>query len=245
MAREFARLRHAAERLFIAPGIPLSRHFYTHIDPFDRHQVYARLRRAAPEWPTGLAPQAFLALYATDISGTRIALAGGRTLELKTRVQYAGSLTRPPYLVLIVVGEHNPRDGYAALRGYAQPVARPANFVPIHNAAERDAVCQLLDLQYRLRRQKIHLGFKRPLFDLVSQAGLVRPDLVLDIRDAGTGELIEATVEVIASGEPDYLDAKRRKLATLDQLGRVLVARGETIRTHGMEAILRANLRIG
>ena len=54
MAKEFARLRSAAERLFVAPGIPLSKHFYTHIEPYQRNVVFARLRKAAQTWPTGL-----------------------------------------------------------------------------------------------------------------------------------------------------------------------------------------------
>ena len=245
MAIEFARLRRTAERLTIAPGIPLDRHFYTHIDSYDRKIVFARLRRAAPDWPAGFAPQAFLALYAIDISGTTITLAQGKQLELKTRVQYAGSRVGPPYIVLVVVGEHNPRDGYCALRGYAQPIARPSNFVPVHNAWERKTVIQLLDLQYRLRRQGISVGFKRPLFDLASPIGPVRPDFVLDIRDANTGEIVETALEVIASEEPDYLAAKRRQLAALDEIGTVIAARAATIDSHGIEAILKANLQIG
>ena len=245
MAIEFARLRRAAERLMIAPGIPLDRHFYTHIDPYERNVVFARLRKAAPDWPSGLAPQAFLALYAIDISGTTITLAKGKELDLKTRVQYAGSKVGPPYIVLVVVGEHNPRDGYTALRGYAQPVARPSNFVAVHNAYERKAVLQLIDLQYRLRREGISLGFKRPLFDLISRAGPVRPDFVLDIHDTNTGEIIETALEVIASEDPDYLAAKRRQLATLDEIGRVIAARAPTIDSHGIAAILKANLKIG
>lgn len=245
MAKEFARLRRAAERLDIAPGIPLAKHFYTHVDPYDRNVVFARLRKAAAKWPSGLAPQAFLALYALDISGTTITLAEGRELEVKTRIQYAGARVGPPYLVLVVVGEHNPRDGFAALRGYAQPIARPSSFIAVHNQAERDAVIGLLDLQYRWRRRQIDIGFKRPLFDLTTRAGPLRPDLVLDIRDNSTGELIEAALEVIANDEPDYIDAKQRKISALAELGPTVFARAATLRDHGIEAILKANLGIG
>ena len=245
MAKEFGRLRAASQRLLVAPGIPLAKHFYTHIEPYERNVVFARLRDAALTWPTGLAPQAFLALYATDISGTTITLAQGRELELKTRVQYAGALIGGPYLVLVVIGEHNPRDGYAALRAYAQPVARASNFVAVHNQAERDAVVGLLDLQYPWRRKQITLAFKRPLFDIASRIGPIRPDLVLDIRDHRTGELIEVTVEVIAKSDPAYLQNKQRKIAELAELGPTIFARGATIRNHGMDAILKANLGIG
>ena len=245
MTSEFARLRQAAARLEIAPGIPLAAHFYTHIDPFERKTVFARLRKAAKTWPEGLAPQAFLALYANDISGTTLFLGQGKELELKTRAQYAGSLIGPPYLVLVVVGEHNPRDGYAALRAFAQPLARTANFIPVHNLYERKVACELLDLQYHLRRRGIALGFKRPLFDVPSAAGTVRPEFILDIRDNTTGELIEAALEVIARDDLDYLAAKRHQLESLSKAGRVIAARAATIDSHGTAAILKANLGIG
>ena len=146
--------------------------------------------------------------------------------------------------MLVVVGELNPRDGYAALRAYAQPLARAANFVAVHNQAERDAVTDLLDLQYRWRRRDIAIGFKRPLFDIASRIGPIRPDLILDIQDYSTGELIEAAIEVIAKDDPDYLDAKQRKIAALAELGPTVFARAATIRDHGMAAILKANLGI-
>lgn len=245
MALEFERLRRTAQRLEIAPGISLADHLYTYIDPFERNVVFARLRKAAKAWPEGLAPQAFLALYAIDISGTTLFLANGKQLDLKTRIQYSGSLIGPPYLVLVVVGEHNPRDGYAALRGFAQPVARASRFIPVHNACERRVACDLLDLQFHLRRRGIQLAFNRPLFDLPSSEGPVRPDFVLDIRDDTTGELIEVALEVIAKEDPDYVAAKQRQIDTLARAGRVIAARASTIESHGIGAILKANLGIG
>ena len=166
MASEFAALRHAAERVQIAPGIPLARHLYTHIDPYERGIVFAKLREAARKWPSEHAPQAFLLLYATDVTGSTITLAEGRELTVKNRIRHIGVNQRrmgPPYLVLAVVGEHNPREGYAALRAYAQPIARPANFIAVHNLAERKTIVGLLDLQYRFRRRGIGVGFKRLL----------------------------------------------------------------------------------
>lgn len=163
MKDEFARLRHAAETLEIAPGIPLARQLYTHIEPYERKQVFARLRDAAPSWPGGHAPQAFLLLYALDISGTRVVLAQDRELVLQTPVQHIGVHSRGiggPYLVLVVVGEHNPCGGFDALRAYAQPIHSPSIFMPVHSAAERTTVTALTALQFRLRRRMVALCAK-------------------------------------------------------------------------------------
>jgi hypothetical protein len=225
MSDEFGRLRHAAEALEIAPGIPLARHLYTHIEPYERKQVFARLREATPSWPDSYAPQAFLLLYAVDISGTRIVLVQGRELELKTQVQHIGVHSRGiggPYLVLVLVGEHNPRDGFDALRGYAQPIHGSNLFMPVHSAAERSAVTALTALQYRLRRRMVTLSAKKPLFDVQTTIGPVRPDFVVDLADHRTGELAEAAIVVTSFEEPEHIAFKARQTHELAQLGEVI-----------------------
>jgi hypothetical protein len=248
MASEFAAMRRAAERVEIAPGVPLARHFYTHIDPYDRGIVFAKLRDAAKKWPSGHAPQAFLLLYAVDISGTTITLAEGRQLEVKNRIRHTGIHQRQigaPYLVLAVVGEHNPREGYAALRAYAQPIARPSNFVAIHNAAERQATVGLLDLQYRLRRRGIGVGFKRLLFDVATPAGDMRPDMLLDLRDFTTGEVMEAALEIVTASDADSLGLKLRQVEKLRSIAPVVTIHGEDLEADGLEAAIMDQLRIG
>ena len=248
MALEFARLRSAAERVEIAPGVPLARHFYTHIDPYERGIVFARLREAAKSWPPDHAPQAFLLLYAVDISGTTVTLAGGRELTVKNRIRHIGVHQRrigPPYLVLAVVGEHNPREGYACLRAYAQPVARTANFVAVHNAAERQTIVGLLDLQYRLRRRGIGIGFKRLLFDIATSIGEVRPDLTLDLRDFTTGEVIEAALEVVTGDDADALGMKLRQVEKLRGLAPVVTIHAEDLEGDALEAAVLDQLHIG
>jgi hypothetical protein len=248
MASEFAAMRRAAERVEIAPGVPLARHFYTHIDPYDRGIVFAKLRDAAKKWPSGHAPQAFLLLYAVDISGTTITLAEGRELEVKNRIRHIGIHQRQigaPYLVLAVVGEHNPREGYAALRAYAQPIARPSNFVAIHNAAERQTIVGLLDLQYRLRRRGIGVGFKRLLFDVATPAGDMRPDMLLDLRDFTTGEVMEAALEIVTASDADSLGLKLRQVEKLRSIAPVVTIHGEDLEADGLEAAIMDQLRIG
>lgn len=238
MAAQFARMRAVAEHLLIAPGVPLARHFYTHIDPYDRLRVFARLREAEQRWPDGHAPQAFLLLYASGISGRTIALAGGRSLDLATRVDYAGTLQGPPYLVLCVVGEANARDGLTALRGYAQPIAAANRFIPVSTAAMRLAVCQLLDMQAQAARTGVDIAFKRLLFDLPTPEGLVRPDLLLEIRDRTTGEILAASV-VLTGDRPSAPSApERRKLRLLERHGRVLEVSIEALQSQGMAVLL-------
>ncbi len=60
IAQEFAKLRDAAQQLFIAPGVPLARLLFTHPSELHSKRIYAKLRAAAARWPTGSEPQADL-----------------------------------------------------------------------------------------------------------------------------------------------------------------------------------------
>lgn len=225
ITNEFRKIRKASERLEIAPGVPLARHFYTHVDAYDRKVVFAHLRRDAPQWPAGFAPQAFLLLYALDVSGPRIALSQGRELELLNRVQHVGIHRQGiggPYLVLVLVGEPNPREGYVAMRGYAQPIHGPNLFIPVQSAAERATIDTLLRLQYRLRRRMISLTAKKALFDVATRIGPLRPDFVLNLADHRTGELAEAAILVKSFDDPDHLAVKEHQRRDLEQVGRVI-----------------------
>lgn len=247
IAGEFARMRHAAERIAIAPGIPLARHLYTHVGPFTSGQVFARLRRAAPDWPATHAPQAFLLLYANAVSGQDLVLAGGRMLTLRNRVQHAGLHTRGiggPLLALVAVGEHNPRHGYDALRGYAQPIQAANAFVAVDSMAERRFAEAVTRLRYRLRRHAIFLAARRTFFNTPTRAGLLRADFVLDLADRRTGELVELPVVVTSFDAPQHREAKRHQVAQLGRLGEVLQLDAAGIEAGALEAAIARRLRV-
>lgn len=96
-----------------------------------------------------------------------------------------------------------------------QPIGRPSKFVAIHNAAERKTVVGFLDLQYRLRRRGIGIVFKRLLFDVTTAIGEVRPDMVVDLRDFATGEVMDAALEVLTAMDADSLGMKLRQVERL------------------------------
>jgi len=247
MSEQFARLRRAAETLEIAPGIALGRHLYTHIEPYERRQVFARLREAQGSWPDGFAPQAFLLLYAVDISGTIVMLAEGRELELKTRVQHIGGHKDSiggPCLVLVVVGEHNQRDGLAALRGYAQPIHSPNLFMPVYSVVERATVDALTSIRYRLRRRMVSLSAKKPLFDVLTTIGPVRPDFVIELADHRTGELAEAAIVVTSFDDPDHLAFKAHHQRDLAQLGPVLAVDQAALEQGALEQAIAERLEV-
>lgn len=245
LSSELGRLRLAAERLAIAPGIPLRSHLYTHVEPLERGQVYARLRAAALGWPDGHAPQAFLALFAHDVSGATVTLAAGKRLEIANRVQHAGIHRRGiggPLIVFVLVGELNPRDGYAALRAYAQPIASAGLLIPVQSAAEREVVARLARLQYRLRRRFVALSVRKPLFDTMTRLGPRRPDLALSLRDHRTGELYDAALVVADAGDPDEAALKAAQARDLAELGAAISVDADAVARGDVERAIAARL---
>lgn len=247
LSSELGRLRVAAERLTIASGIALRSHLYTHVEPLERGQVYARLRAASRDWPGGHAPQAFLALFAHDVSGTTVTLAAGKRLEVANRIQHPGIHRRGiggPLIVFVLVGELNPRDGYAALRAYAQPIASAGALIPVHSAAEREVAGRLLRLQYRLRRRFVELSAAKPLFDTMTRLGPRRADFAISLRDHRTGELYDAALVIADSPDSDEAAVKAAQARELAELGPVIAVDAAAIAAGAVERAIATRLDI-
>ncbi len=117
--REFEALGRAAAKIEIAPGIQLSRTFWTHANALHSRRAYAMLRQLAMRWPSGHAPQGFLALFSPQVRGHVVDVPGAEPIHVANRVQspsVRGNLIKGPFLVLIVAGEYPEAHGYAPLR---------------------------------------------------------------------------------------------------------------------------------
>jgi hypothetical protein len=227
---QFAALGRATGDLEIAPGVPLAKHIYFHPKALQSNKIYANLRRAAPDWPSGFAPQAFLVTYASSIHDNSIVTADGE-IEIRNHLQYAtmnSASVGGPYLTITVVGEHSKAEGYRPLRAYAQPIHAGNRFLAVHSREERIAVEQLISLQYRLRRLNVSLTARKPLFDILTKHGPIRPDLLVAAFDGDTGEEREWAIQVLADDRPQYALMKDRERKTLEPLGRVIaLTRGD------------------
>lgn len=211
LTHEFQRLACTAARVEIAPGVELGRAFWTHAQPLHSNRVYAALRTLAPRWPRGHAPQAFLALFARRVRGSTIEVADGHPVVLANRVQspsIRGNRIKGPYLVLVVVGQYPEAHGFAALRGYAQPIFAGNRFVPVNSEFERLVLQELLDLRRALDGFGWALSIEKPLFDALTPLGACRPDFVLEACARSTGEIRRIAVEAMGSQDPDYIASK-------------------------------------
>lgn len=224
ISAEMKRLRDVAAQYEIAPGIKLSDHFYTNAIEYEKRRVHARLRAAADNWPENFAPQAFLLLEASDITSSEI-ITGLGTVEVRNRIQHSGILraeVEPPFLVLAVVGEHSKREGYRALRAYAQPVFSGNQFIPTERDHDRDVLKFLQAAQYDLRRRGIKMVVKRMLFDLPTASGSARPDFLVALLDERSGAQTKFALQVLQSADPDYLALRAIERERLQDIGPVV-----------------------
>ncbi|MGF7155979.1 hypothetical protein [Novosphingobium gossypii] len=221
---EFARIRHAASRFSIAPGVRLSDHLYFNVKDWDARRVHARLRASEADWPQDYAPQAFLLLEAGGISGTTIHTGLG-DVEIRNRIQHTGIIqakVEPPFLILAVVGEHNRREGYLPLRAYAQPIYKGNRFIPVDRGEDRALLEELSRFQFRMRRKNVQVAIKRPLFDLVTHAGRVRPDAIVAFLDHRTGLEADFAIQLLRESDPHYLAVKAEERHQSEEFHRTL-----------------------
>ena len=205
--REFDALVKASSRIEIAPGVELSRAFWTHADALHSRRAYAVLRRLSGDWPPGHAPQAFFALFSHQITGHVIETADNRPVRVANRVQspsVRGNLVRGPFLVIVVAGQYPEARGYAPLRAYAQPIYSGQRFIPVESEFERSLLRELLSIQRNLHRHGIDAAIEKPVFDILTPLGPARPDFLIEARSRITGEIKRLAIDAIDHGDDEH-----------------------------------------
>lgn len=196
---EFNALTRAAAKIEVAPGIELSRAFWTHADALHSRRAYASLHQLARGWPRGHAPQGFVAVFAPNVRGHVVEVAGAQEVRVMNRVQlftFTESPMKGPFLVIIVAGEYPEAHGYAPLRAYAQPIFSGHRFIPVNSEFERDVLRALLKTRRHLGKYGIDMLVEKPVFDHLTPAGPCRPDFLIEARSRKTGEIRQLALEL-------------------------------------------------
>ncbi len=220
---EFDAIRRAAHDLWVAPGCPLSSYLFTHPDALRTRRIYARLREAAPTWPDGHEPQAFLLLFARTVTRREVDLGDDDPIVITSDIAKPAQrmIDRGPYLVLIAIGQHPQARGLAPVRAYAQPVLNGRQFVPVDSNAERSFLSILLDCQWPLNNAGIASRIKKPLFDIETDAGPCRPDFMIDLLDREMNERRLRIAELIGYTTDRYRASKARTIPSMERIAPV------------------------
>ncbi len=224
---EFSAVRTFADRIDVAPGLPLSRLLFTHPRDWESKRIFAILRDLAKNWPKGHEPQAFFLVFARKVHEHSIETAEG-TIDLATRLRHPRTRIQPvsgPDLALVAIGEHPDGSGYGALRAWAQPVHSGHRFIPVDDDFDRTIIETLIAARRILAKQNIALTSTKPVFDQMTPEGPIRPSWMLSLTKG------EQTKKIILDPNPpgtsEWPDKRRQR--ALAFLGEVIPVRPERI----------------
>lgn len=233
----FGALRKAAREHLVAPGRPLHDWLFLHPGRFHDGSIRQALEGATPHWPKRHAPQAFMAVYCPRIDRNRIQFNDVAPIEVMGPIQQptvGDRAIRGPYLVMIAVGEHPEGKGFGALRAYAQPVFSGRLMVPVESGLERDAFAELISLQERLAARRITLALKKPLFDLMSEDGPCRPDVMLRALDHDTDRIADLIVETIGFESEEQEQRKAKALPLMARFAPIATISAEDVQSQNV-----------
>lgn len=197
IAEEFATVRRVASATEIAPGIKLNELLFTHPRDWQSRRIFAILRKRAIGWPDKHEPQAFLLLFGKNVHGSELETSEG-PIDLGHKIEHAGTAQARvpgPALVIAAIGKHPDDGGLRALRAWSQPIFSGHRFIPVEDEGERQLAQAILEARRLLAPQGVLLSAHKPLFDLTTPAGEIRPHWLVQVQRRGRPP-VQGVIEV-------------------------------------------------
>ena len=245
----------AADRLYLRPQVPASAFLFTDPAAWRAGEVAASLEAAAPGWPEGGRPGAYLCWPVGEVSGRAVDPGGAGQVEALDPVVCPSIGGRPvsgPYLFLGAVARSG--DRWTCVNACARPIAALDCPVPVDSDYERQAVGALWRLVRTLAGNRelgallggaVGVELEKPLTLIETTDGACLPDFLLAVfRPGAYGHLpggpgdpghfgrfdprdrARYVVEVMGFDDPDYERSKKRTHPRMARLGQVFRMEG-------------------
>ena len=258
-----AKIATAADRLYLPPRVPASGFLFTDPAAWRSGEVVARLKAAAPGWPEGGRPGAYLCWPVTEVRGRAVDPGGPGHVEapdtvvcpmLPGKEPVAG-----PYLFLGAVARSE--EGWACVNACARPIAALDCPVPVDSGYERQATAALWRLVRTLAGNRdlgallggaVGIELEKPLTLIETVEGACLPDFLLTVfRPGAYGHLPGGpgdprhfgrfdprdracyVIEVMGSDDPEYERSKKRTHPRMARLGTVFRMEGKEFGPNG------------
>ena len=221
LTSQLAAIRKAARRIPVTRGVRLCEVLSTFPGDAEPHSPWqAKAMAAWQRFADGEQPQACMVGLARGVDGRNLATAVGQ-IHCASDVAFISAAARqsgPPFLFMLAGVIDPERDAITLVRAFAQPVFSANHLLPIDNEAERLLIGALLAFQRSAaaRFPSLRISVEKPLFDMETRDGFVRPPFVLVI-DNPTTRTVERLVARPAGNDVEGHDAR------LESIGRVLV----------------------
>ena len=246
----------AADRLYLPPRVPASAFLFTDPAAWRAGEVAARLEAAAPGWPEGGRPGAYLCWPVREVSGCEVDRGRPGHVEALSAVTCPTIGKNPvegPYLFLGAVARS--ADGWTCVNACARPIAALDCPVPVDSGYERQAVGALWRLVRTLAGNP-ELGallggaagveLEKPLTIIDTTAGVCLPDFLLTVFRPGAYSHLPGgpgdprhfgrfdprdraryVIEVMGFDDPEYERSKKRTHPRMARLGPVFRMEGK------------------
>ena len=220
-------IREGITEIDIAPGILLSKFWFSDVGEWNDKKVHRKMTEAAKKWPNGHKPQGFLCWIVWDVDKDGVGNKKGNK-----RVDVINGVKRPviymepvrePYLFLGVVGlPTNKESEYKCIKAYAQPIVATDCPIPVDSHSERVALGKI---KFRLKQilkdyRDVEFEITKPVFEIETEAGPCLPDFIITARRGNDEE--KFIIEVMGFDRPDYLQAKVVTHPRMETLGTLI-----------------------
>jgi hypothetical protein len=187
IASSMARLRAAAGKLTVSHNLPWSAVLSTF--PGDYVDQGSRWRRSfhkiAEHWRRGERPTAAMLVATRDVAQFAVVTLKHGEIPVRALVRRpvrGDPRHRGPYLVLVLFAVDEESNELVAEKAYAQPVVCLDTLLPVDSAFEREIVARMREARAWLAANDpvVRLQIAKPLFDLMSDEGPCRPDILIN-----------------------------------------------------------------
>ena len=257
-----AKIATAADRLYLPPRVPASGFLFTDPGAWRSGEVAARLEAAAPRWPEGGRPGAYLCWPVSEVNGCEVDPGGPGHVEAPDTVVCPSIGGRPvegPYLFLGAVARSG--DEWACVNACARPIAALDCPVPVDSGYERQAVGALWRLVRTLAGNRalgallggaVGVELEKPLTLIETTKGACLPDFQLTVFRPGAYSHLPGgpgdprhfgrfdprdracyVVEVMGFDDPEYERKKHRTHPRMARLGTVFRMEGNEFGPNG------------
>lgn len=245
---ELNRLIEGSGNELIAPNRWLKDWIYTHPNAWIKRKMHVDLSIAAPDWPRGHEPQAFLLMVANEIDANRILCRSGEVVQAGGDILTSArkGVRRGPYLVLSVAGRLGNDQSYDLLKTYAQPILDERHFVPVDSNIERTFLQQLIEVQNSIRDSEYKMRIKKPLFDIETRDGPCRPDFIVKLINRKSSRVRNLIFEVMGYETDEYRASKEKTVPRMLDLAPVIEIDAKIVGKNDCTAIIEKScIQIG
>ncbi len=236
LSEQYRALREAAREVELDEGIPLSSYLCTY--PPALPELVAKIARTEPaRFGRTRRPHGILIGMANAVRAGHVEPFQGDAIPVSGEIAIFGEVdghsehrpasvdTRPPYLMICLVGRFGVNQPVGVLKAYLHPCAGPGNLMPVDSNLERQTLAVLRRFQTWIgEREATRITIEKPVFNLALPTAVLEtegepclPDFIVRTAEGAPDEPLGMIVETMGYSVPAYRERKQRTHELMSQ----------------------------